>query len=122
MKNVFLPVVALALLASWSVSAQASDKESCASIQWKDPHIAKSCSAVVERNGKKYVKMAGKVTKKGKMSLTVMLDQSKEELTWMPDLGDVVTIDGKEVSPMSVSVGQSLRFYVPEAMVTNQAP
>ena len=41
---------------------------------------------------------SGKVTKKSKDSMTVLLDNSNEELTWMPDLGDTVSIDGKETA------------------------
>jgi hypothetical protein len=76
--------------------------------------------AVVERNGKRYVKLSGKVTKKNKDFITVLLDNSKEELTWVPDLGETVSIDGKEVPPMSVVIGQQLRFYVPEAQVATK--
>ena len=72
---------------------------------------------MTERNGKRYVKLSGKVTKKTKDSMTVLLDHANEELIWMPDLGDTVSIDGEETAPMSVVVGQQLRFYVPESQV-----
>ncbi len=76
--------------------------------------------AVIERNGKRYVKLSGKVTKKDKDFITVLLDHSKEKLLWAPDLGETVSIDGEEVAPMSVDIGQPLRFYVPEAQVAKQ--
>jgi hypothetical protein len=102
-----------------TASAQTSKPDPCASVQWKDPRTANSCVDVVERNGKPYVKLSGKVIKKGKISLVVLLDKSKEELTWMPDLGEKVTINGKDVEPMSVDIGQELHFYVPKAQVAN---
>ena len=60
------------------------------------------------------------VIKKGKISITVLLDKSKEELTWMPDLGEMVTISGKEVDPMTVEIGTELHFYVPKSQVATQ--
>ena len=98
--------------------AQASKPASCDDIQWRDERIAKSCVAVIDRNGKRYVKLSGKVSKKDKDFITVLLDHSKEKLMWAPDLGEKVSIDGKDVEPMSVAIGQPLRFYVPEAQVS----
>ena len=119
MRNVslFLATIVAAGAFAAQTQAQLSKAGSCDDVQWKDARIAKSCMAVVERNGKRYVKLSGQVTKKSKDSITVLLDNSKEELTWIPDLGDMVSIDGKETPPMSVSIGQQLRFYVPEAQV-----
>ena len=124
MKNVSLLLAAFASFASGvfvaPLPAQSSKTASCDDVQWRDARIAKSCVAVVERNGKRYVKLSGKVTKKDKDIITVLLDNSREELLWAPDLGETVSIDGKEVAPMSVGIGQPLRFYVPEAQVTKQ--
>ena len=102
------------------LQAQSAKAASCDDVQWRDSRIQKSCVAVVERNGKTYVKLSGKVSKKDKDFITVLLDNSKEELLWAPDLGETVSIDGKEVAPMSVVIGQHLRFYVPEAQVAKQ--
>jgi hypothetical protein len=122
-------VIAAPLEAQTSGTAQADTPEkaqaqtstaSCDDIQWRDPRIAKSCVAVVDRNGKRYVKLSGKVTKKDKDFITVLLDHSKEKLLWAPDLGEKVSIEGKDVEPMSVAIGQPLRFYVPEAQVAKQ--
>jgi hypothetical protein len=118
--SLFLSTVAAAVALAAQTQAEPSNAATCADVLWKNPGIAKSCVAVVERNGKRYIKMSGKVTKKGKDSITVLLDNSKEELTWAPDLGETVSIDGKETSPMNVAVGQSLRFYVPEAHVATK--
>ena len=123
MRNVSL--LLLAAIAASSVfaaplQAQSAKAASCDDVQWRDSRIQKSCVAVVERNGKTYVKLSGKVSKKDKDFITVLLDNSKEELLWAPDLGETVSIDGKEVPPMSVAIGQPLRFYVPEAQVAKQ--
>jgi hypothetical protein len=126
MRNAYL---LLAVIAASSVLAApsraqsqtpSSEAPSCDDVQWRDARIAKSCVAVIERNGKRYVKLSGKVTKKDKDFITVLLDHSKEKLLWAPDLGETVSIDGKEVAPMSVEIGQPLRFYVPEAQVAKQ--
>ena len=110
----------LAAVTAAGVAAQAQPQpSSCDGVQWRDVRIAKSCTAVVERNGKRYVQMSGKVTRKSKDTITVLLDHSKEELTWMPDLGETVSIDGKETPPMNVLIGQPLRFYVPLAQVVS---
>ena len=122
MKKMSLLLAAIAASGVFAATLQAepSATVSCDDVQWRDARIAKSCVAVVERNGKKYVKLSGKVTKKDKDFITVLLDHSKEELLWAPDLGETVSIDGKEVPPMSVVIGQPLRFYVPEAQVAKQ--
>ena len=122
MKKMSLLLAAIAASGVFAATLQAepSATSSCDDVQWRDARIAKSCVAVVERNGKKYVKLSGKVTKKDKDFITVLLDHSKEELLWAPDLGETVSIDGKEVPPMSVVIGQPLRFYVPEAQVAKQ--
>jgi hypothetical protein len=120
-KSLVLVTIAASLAFTAPVRADSTAKpDSCAGVQWKDPRTANSCVAVVERNGKPYVKLSGKVVKKGKISLTVLLDKSKEELTWMPDLGEMVTINGKEVDPMTVEIGTELHFYVPKAQVATQ--
>lgn len=123
MKNVSLLVTAVVTSAVFAAPLHAQTAKevgSCSEVHWKDPRSAQSCIAVVERNGKRYVKLSGKVIRKGKISLTVLLDKSKEELTWMPDLGETVVIDGKETDPMTVAIGQQLRFYVPEAQIEAQ--
>ena len=122
MKNLSLHLAAIAAAGVFVAPLQAEPSEtaSCDDVQWRDARIARSCVAVVERNGKKYVKLSGKVTKKDKDFITVLLDHSREELLWAPDLGETVSIDGKEVEPMSVVIGQPLRFYVPEAQVAKQ--
>ena len=116
-------VTASALFTVSVVQAQATRAGSCADVQWNDslkkyPDITKSCIEVVERNGKRYIKLSGKVTKKTKDALTILLDHSKADMIWVPDLGDTVSIDGKEMPAMNVAVNQELRFYVPETQVT----
>jgi hypothetical protein len=125
MRKLTLFVVAMSASAAFTQLAQAQSTKtgSCADVQWNDalkkyPDITKSCVGVVERNGKKYIKLSGKVTKKTKDSLTILLDHSKADMIWAPDLGEMVSIDGKEIPAMDVVVNQELRFYVPEAQVT----
>jgi hypothetical protein len=122
MRIVSLFVAAIAASGAFAAPllAQSSKAASCRDVQWRDARIAKSCVAVVVRNGKTYIKLSGKVIKKDNDFITVLLDHSKEELHWAPDLGETVSIDGKEVPPMSVPIGQPLRFYVPEAQVTKK--
>ena len=111
MRNVSLFLAAIAASGAFAAPLQAQTPKtgSCDDVKWTDAHVSKACVAVVERNGKRYVKLSGKVTKKNKDFITVLLDNSKEELTWVPDLGETVSIDGKEVPPMSVVIGQQLR-------------
>jgi hypothetical protein len=116
----FLVAIAASVPLTAPVQAQSTKPDACAGVQWKDPRTANSCVDVVDRNGKSYVKLSGKVIKKGKISITVLLDKSKEELTWMPDLGEMVTISGKEVDPMTVEIGTELHFYVPKSQVATQ--
>jgi hypothetical protein len=116
-------IAAVVAFAAHSAQAEAPNTGSCKDVQWKEslkkyPDIAKSCIAVVERNGKKYIKLSGKVTRKTEDTLTILLDHSKADMTWMPDLGDKVSIDGKDIPAMDVVVNQTLRFYVPESQVT----
>jgi hypothetical protein len=125
MRKVILFVVAVAASTAFAqfTQAQSTKTGSCADVQWNDalkkyPDITKSCIAVVERNGKKYIKLSGKVTKKTKDTLTILLDHSKADMIWAPDLGEMVSIDGKDIPAMDVAVNQELRFYVPEAQVT----
>ena len=122
MKNIWLllAVIAASNVLAAPSQAQSSATPSCDDVQWRDARIAKSCVAVIERDGKRYVKLSGKVTKKDKDFITVLLDHSKEKLLWAPDLGETVSIDGEEVAPMSVEIGQPLRFYVPEPQVAKQ--
>jgi hypothetical protein len=119
------PSLVLAIITALvAVAAQAQSQParsgSCDDVQWRDARLAKSCTAVIERNGKRYVQMSGKVARRNKDTITVLLDNSKEELTWMPDLGETVLIDGKQTPPANLVVGQHLRFYVPIAQVTTK--
>src|SRR5262245_13343085 len=118
MRHAILLLAALAVSSAYAESppaepANPAKTASCDDVQWTNAQIAKSCVAVVERNGKTYIKLSGKVIDKNKDFITVLLDHSKEKLVWAPDLGETVSIDGKEVAPMSVAIGQPLRFYVP---------
>jgi len=122
-RTTFMAAVTASAVCAVSVQAQSTRAGSCADVQWNDslkkyPDITKSCIEVVERNGKRYIKLSGKVTKKTKDSLTILLDHSKADMIWVPDLGEMVSIDGKQIPAMNVVVNQELRFYVPESQVT----
>jgi hypothetical protein len=120
--------VTFSLLASLMITsaAQAQDAGSCSGVQWKAdvvakyPDIAKACVGVVDRDGKKYVRLSGKVASKGKDSITVKLDNTHSTMTWKPTLGETVSIEGNEVPAMSVAVDQALRFYLPEEQVAKK--
>jgi hypothetical protein len=118
--------IAFSLMASLAVAGAAQAQDTgCDKVQWKAdvvakyPDIAKSCVGVVERDGKKYVRLSGKVASKGKDSITVKLDNTHSTMTWKPTLGETVSIEGNEVPAMSVAVDQALRFYMPAAQVSN---
>lgn len=121
-------LVTLSLIASLVVAgaaqAQTPAMGSCNDVHWKPevlakhPDIAKSCVGVVERDGKKFVKLSAKVTSKDKDSVTVLLDHTRSSMTWKPSPGETVSIEGKEVPAMSVVVDQKLRFYMPEEQVS----
>jgi hypothetical protein len=107
-----------------AVSAQAATQStpagSCSDVKWtaemlkKYPDIAKSCVDVVSRDGVRYVKVSGHVSKKSPESVTVRLDNTASDVTWKPAAGDTVLIDGKPMPAKDVEVGQHLRFYMRE--------
>ena len=119
MKTVSLVLATFAASTAFAGSLQSTSVGKCADVKWKPeavqkyPDIAKSCIDVVERDGKKYVKLAGKVTRKGNDSVTVMLDGSKSSMTWKPASGELVSIEGQDIPAMDVVVEQKLRFYMP---------
>ena len=59
MKNVPLLLAAIAACVFAGPLTAEGSKAGCQDVQWRDDRIAKSCVAVVERNGKRYVKLSG---------------------------------------------------------------
>ena len=116
-------VAAVAMAATVHAQPENTKAGSCADVRWRPdilekwPDIPKSCVGVVERNGKRYVKLSGKVSDKSSDSVTVLLDHTKTNMLWLPMTGDMVSIEGKDIPAMSVVKGQKLRFYLPEAQV-----
>jgi hypothetical protein len=118
--------VSVAVPGSAQAQAQTPMVGSCAEVHWKAdvlskyPDIAKSCIGIVQRDGGRYVKLSGKVTGKGKDSVTVRLDHTMTDMNWKPAAGEMVSIEGKDVPAMSVVVDQKLRFYMPEDQVATK--
>jgi hypothetical protein len=116
-------LIAASSVLSGSAQAESPAVGSCSDVRWrpdiiaKYPDITKSCVGVVERDGKRYVKLAGKVTEKTSDSVKVLLDHTKTHMLWQPMTGDMVSIEGKDVPAMSVMKDQKLRFYLPESQV-----
>jgi hypothetical protein len=116
-------LIAASIALPGSAQAESTAVGSCSEVRWrpdiiaKYPDITKSCVGVVERDGKRYVKLSGKVTEKTSDSVTVLLDHTKTHMLWQPMTGDMVSIEGKDVPAMSVMKDQKLRFYLPESQV-----
>jgi len=110
--------IALAGTAQAQTSAAAT-AGSCSDVKWKAdvlkkyPDISKACVGVVERDGVKYVRVSGKVHRKGNGVVTVRLDDTNTDIAWKPGAGDTVMIDGKPVKALDVVVDQHLHFYMP---------
>ena len=126
MDKMFFVATAMAasiVLGTVAFAEPAGTAGKCSEVRWRPdivakwPDIPKSCVAVIERNGKRYVKLSGKVSDKGSDSVTVLLDRTSTHMLWLPMTGDLVSIEGKEVPAMSVEKGQKLRFYLPESQV-----
>lgn len=117
--SLVLVTVAGVLAFAGTALADTTEAGSCGDVHWKSdvllkyPDIAKSCVAVVDRDGKKYVKLSGKVRSKGKDTVTVLLDHTNTDMTWKPTAGEMVSIEGKDIPAMKVMVDQKLRFYMP---------
>jgi hypothetical protein len=128
MKKVFfvLASIAASIASTGLIRAETPTAASCSDVRWKPdilatyPDITRSCVGVVERDGKRYVKLSGKVTEKSRDSVKVLLDHTRTHMLWEPMTGDMVSIEGKDVPAMSVTKGQTLRFYLPESVVATE--
>lgn len=119
-------IFVLMSLASAAVLAQsATDKSfgvsgaSCDQVNWSDaalakyPQIGKACQAVVERDGKYYIKFDGevrKVAKKGEELTVEFKGGQTSVLTPPPDFS--VKINDKPVPAKDLRPGDKLTFYV----------
>lgn len=119
-------MIAASIALAGSVQAESTEVGSCSNVRWRPdilaryPDIPKSCVGVVERDGKRYVKLSGKVTEKTSDSVRVLLDHTKTHMLWLPMTGDMVSVEGKDVPAMSVMKDQKLRFYLPEGQVATK--
>lgn len=117
-------IAASVVVSGAQAESQPTAAGSCSDVKWtaemlkKYPDIAKSCVDVVVRDGVKYVKVSGKVSRKSPDSVTVRLDNTASDVTWKPAAGDTVLIDGKPMAANDVAIGQHLRFYMREDHVT----
>jgi hypothetical protein len=115
-----LASIAASVVVSAPAQTQSTTAGSCSDVKWtaemlkKYPDIAKSCVDVVVRDGVRYVKVSGKVSKKSTDAVTVRLDNTNSDITWKPAAGDNVLIDNKPMAAKDVEVGQHLRFYMRE--------
>ena len=116
-------VLAGSVQAQTSTQAQPASGITCNEVRWKAeilqkyPGIEKACVGVVVREGVNYVKVSGKVRRKGNGVVTVRLDHTQSDVAWKPAQGDTVSIEGDAVPALDVVVGQNLRFYMPEDRV-----
>ncbi len=115
-------VLATSALAQTSVDRSFTTvSKDCPGIQWSAealkayPNIAKACQAVEERDGKTYVKFAGRVEKNINKGEQLTIDfKDGDTLTLTPPANTVLYIDGKQTPVADLKRGDSLQFYVPE--------
>ena len=99
--------------------------ENCMQVNWsqetlaKHPKIAAACKAVLQRNGKFYVKFDAEVKKVADAGRQVTVDVDRgSTLTLTPREGATVLIDGKKTPVSKLRPGDQLTFYIPEDRFT----
>jgi hypothetical protein len=116
---VSLLVSAVALAQSNTDKSFGASGASCDQVNWSDaalakyPQIGKACQAVVERDGKTYLKFEAevrKVAKKGEELTVAFKDGQTSVLTPPPDFA--VKINDKPVPAKDLRPGDKLTFYV----------
>ena len=93
----------------------------CPGIQWSAealkayPNIAKACQAVEERDGKMYVKFAGRVERNINRGEQLKINfRDGDTLTLTPPANTTLYVNGKETPVANLQRGDQLQFYVPE--------
>jgi hypothetical protein len=92
-------------------------------VQWKQevlgtyPNIAKACQEVVVRDGKRYVRVEGTVKRVVGDAATIRMAGSNDEITVSPKTSSFFTVAGTKIDGKDLSVGQNLRFYIPEERI-----
>ena len=115
-------VLAASALAQTSVDRSFTTvSKDCPGIQWSAealqayPNIAKACQAVEERDGKTYVKFAGRVERNINNGEQLKINfRDGDTLTLTPPTNTTLYVNGKETPVADLQRGDSLQFYVPE--------
>lgn len=96
------------------------DKD-CSGVNWSQdaltayPKIASACQGIQERDGKTYVKFAGKVEHNYNHGEKVAIKfKDGDNLTLAPPANMQLYVDGKLKTARDLSRGDELSFYVPE--------
>ena len=115
-------VLAASALAQTSVDRSFTTvAKDCPGIQWSAealkayPNIAKACQAVEERDGKTYVKFAGRVERNINRGEQLKINfRDGDTLTLTPPANTSLYVNGKQTPVADLQRGDSLQFYVPE--------
>jgi hypothetical protein len=115
-------VLATAAMAQTSVDRSFTTvSKDCPGIQWSAealkayPNIATACQAVEERNGKTYVKFAGRVERNINDGEQLKINfRDGGTLTLSPPANTTLYVNGKQTPVANLQRGDSLQFYVPE--------
>jgi (2Fe-2S) ferredoxin len=120
-RSIFLPIVALAASAGFSVSVSAQGP-SCGDVVWgadllgRNPNVADHCLEVVDRGGVWYAKMRAKIVRQGVNSTVVRYadtngDFGASERAY-PPRGFTAQIDGQDVRISDMPAGQEVNVYI----------
>jgi len=101
--------------------------ESCDQVTWsaeslaKYPKIASACQAVLQKDGKYYVKFSGEVKKVANRGADVTVQfKDGNKVVLHPDPEFTVSINGKKTKPSGLRPGDQLNFYVPQGQLVAQ--
>jgi hypothetical protein len=101
-----------------------SPKESCSNIQWSPdflkeyPKAPVACREVTVKDGVKYAKFNGKVSKTGsklvQVEISDVADIPISTIAFQVGVGGRITVDGKDEKVKDLKVGDVLTFWVRE--------
>ena len=93
----------------------------CDDVTWSEesleqyPNIARACRAVMQRDGKYYVRFEGEVQRVGDRGRQVTIDfRDGDTLTLTPPEDMMVTINNRETPVRNLRPGDDLTFFVPQ--------
>jgi hypothetical protein len=120
-------VGAVALLAPVAGAADAAKAPTCGDVTYDTeflaayPRAAAACQEVVESNGKRAVRFTATVAKvkKDHIQLTFLNTmgkpiEPKQTLTLLPQSGQTLRVNGKDVAYDKLSKGDKVDFWIPE--------